>query len=145
MLGIAILRNRSVTTYTVKKGYRFSCPQPGCHWPHSLWPGKIKLFPARESLVSDIPAGDAKIDNCSEWLRISWTCLYDTGTKSMEYSCPRVGHNACGPRPLVRAKCQQPACPITCRQAELPFPGEIFRPAKSAAEKLVSANASKKF
>jgi hypothetical protein len=28
---------------------------------NSPWPGKIKLFPARESLVSDIPAGDGKI------------------------------------------------------------------------------------
>ncbi len=29
----------------------------------SLCPGIIKLFPARESLVSDIPVGDGKIDN----------------------------------------------------------------------------------
>ncbi len=27
------------------------------------WPGIIKLFPARESLVSDIPAGNGKNDN----------------------------------------------------------------------------------
>ncbi len=27
------------------------------------WPGIIKIFPARESLVSDIPAGDGKIGN----------------------------------------------------------------------------------
>jgi hypothetical protein len=47
--------------YTVRKGYRFSCPQPGCHLPNSPWPGMILLFPARESLVSDIPAGDGKI------------------------------------------------------------------------------------
>ncbi len=46
--------------YTVKKGYRLSRLQPGCHWPNSPWPGKIKLFPARESLVSDIPAWDWK-------------------------------------------------------------------------------------
>jgi hypothetical protein len=31
--------------------------------PNSHWPGIIKLFPARESLVSDIPAGDRKNDN----------------------------------------------------------------------------------
>jgi hypothetical protein len=37
--------------------------QPGYHLPNSLWPGIIKLFPARESLVSDIPAGDEKIAN----------------------------------------------------------------------------------
>jgi hypothetical protein len=49
--------------YTVKKGLRFSRPQPGCHSPNSPWPGIIKLFPARESLVSDIPAGVWKIDN----------------------------------------------------------------------------------
>jgi hypothetical protein len=27
---------------TVKKGYRFSRPQPGCHQPNSPWPGIIK-------------------------------------------------------------------------------------------------------
>jgi hypothetical protein len=27
-----------------------------------LWPGIIKLFPARKGLESDIPAGDRKID-----------------------------------------------------------------------------------
>jgi hypothetical protein len=48
---------------TVKKDSRFSRPQPGCHLPNTLWPGIIKLFPVRESLVSDIPAGDGKIIN----------------------------------------------------------------------------------
>jgi hypothetical protein len=48
-------------SYTVKKGLGFSHFQPGCHQPNSPWSGKIKLFPARESLVSDIPAGDGKI------------------------------------------------------------------------------------
>jgi hypothetical protein len=42
------------------KGCRYPCPQPECHEPNSPWPGIIKLFPARESLVSDIPAGDGK-------------------------------------------------------------------------------------
>jgi hypothetical protein len=46
--------------YTVKKGYNFFHPQPGYHYPSSPWPGIIKLFPARESLISDIPAGDGK-------------------------------------------------------------------------------------
>ncbi len=31
--------------------------------PNSPWPGIIKFFPARESLVSDIPAGDGKAAN----------------------------------------------------------------------------------
>jgi hypothetical protein len=31
--------------------------------PNSLWLGIIKLFPARESLISDIPTGDRKIFN----------------------------------------------------------------------------------
>jgi hypothetical protein len=30
--------------------------------PNSPWPGMFKFFPARESLVSDIPAGDGKTD-----------------------------------------------------------------------------------
>jgi hypothetical protein len=47
--------------YTVKKGQPFSCPQPGCHWANSSWLGIIKLFLARQSLFSDIPAGDGKM------------------------------------------------------------------------------------
>jgi hypothetical protein len=31
--------------------------------PNSSWPGIIKLFPARETLVRDIPARDGKIAN----------------------------------------------------------------------------------
>ncbi len=31
--------------------------------PNSPWPGLIKLFPQRETLVSDIPAGDGKTAN----------------------------------------------------------------------------------
>ncbi len=49
--------------YTVKKCYRFSRPQPGCHLPNSPWTGIIKFFPSRESLVSDMPAGEGKITN----------------------------------------------------------------------------------
>jgi hypothetical protein len=30
--------------------------QPGCHLPNSPWLGIVKLFPAMESLVSDITA-----------------------------------------------------------------------------------------
>jgi acetamidase/formamidase len=44
-----------------KKRIAVSHPQPGCHLPNSPWLGMIKLFPPRESLVSDIPAGDRKI------------------------------------------------------------------------------------
>jgi hypothetical protein len=46
--------------HTVKKFKRFSRPQPGCHWLNSPWAG---IFPPRESLVSDIPAGDGKMAN----------------------------------------------------------------------------------
>ncbi len=49
--------------YTVKKGYRFSRPQPGCHKPNSPKPEIIKLFLSRESLVSDITAGDGETIN----------------------------------------------------------------------------------
>ncbi len=58
-----IVQIRAATFYTVKKGHRFSRPQPGWHWPNSLRPGIIKQFPPVESWVSDIPAGDGKIDN----------------------------------------------------------------------------------
>jgi hypothetical protein len=49
--GIGVGRNAAC-----KKGYRFSCPQ-------AEMSSLIRLFPARVSLVSDIPAGDRKIDN----------------------------------------------------------------------------------
>ncbi len=49
--------------YTVKQSLPFSRPQPGCHWPNSLWAGKTKLLPPRKSLISDIPAGDGKTAN----------------------------------------------------------------------------------
>ncbi len=49
--------------YTVKKGSRFSRPQPGCHLLNPPWPGIIQLFPSWESLLSDIPAGDGKTRN----------------------------------------------------------------------------------
>jgi hypothetical protein len=52
-----------IIVYTVKNGYRFPRPTLGCHSANSPWPGIIKLFPARESLISDIPAGDVKDDN----------------------------------------------------------------------------------
>jgi hypothetical protein len=50
-------------SYIVKKAFRFSRPQPGCHLPNSAWPGINKIFPARDSLVSDLSAGDGKIIN----------------------------------------------------------------------------------
>ncbi len=52
--------------YTVKKGFRYSRTQPGCHLPDSLWAGIMtlyKLFTPRASLLSDIPAGDGNIEN----------------------------------------------------------------------------------
>ncbi len=51
------------SAYTVRKVYRISRRQPGCHWSNSLWAVIISLFPSRESLVSDIPDEEGKIDN----------------------------------------------------------------------------------
>ncbi len=49
--------------YTVKKrSMIFPSPAGMSLTTYSFWPGIIKLFPARESLVSEIPAGDGKID-----------------------------------------------------------------------------------
>ncbi len=49
--------------YTIKKVFRYSCPQPGCHLPNSPRAGTIELFLPRGCLVSDIPAGDGNITN----------------------------------------------------------------------------------
>jgi hypothetical protein len=47
-----------------KKAYCLSRPQQECHLPNSACPGIIKLFLARETLVSDIiPAKDRENDN----------------------------------------------------------------------------------
>jgi hypothetical protein len=51
------------SSYTVKKDYRFSRPKPGYHQSNYRWPGIIQIFPARESLVSDVSAGDGKTAN----------------------------------------------------------------------------------
>jgi hypothetical protein len=52
--------------YTVEKAFRYSRPQAGCQLPNSPWGGNYdviyKLFLPRESLVSDIPAGDGNIE-----------------------------------------------------------------------------------
>jgi hypothetical protein len=50
-------------TYTVKKVSVF--PSPAGMSPTQTLPGPgiVKIFPARDSLVSDIPAGDGKIMN----------------------------------------------------------------------------------
>ncbi len=46
-----------------KKGQQFSLPLQGCHLPNTPRPVIIKLLPAGESLVCDIPAGNGKIVN----------------------------------------------------------------------------------
>ncbi len=57
--------SRDVTYQTLpgRKLLNYSRPERGCHLPNSTWPGIVKLFPARESLVSDILAGERKTAN----------------------------------------------------------------------------------
>ncbi len=57
----------SKLSYTVKKAFRYSRPQLGCHLPTSPSAGIIYICrhqppPPRESLVSDIPARDGNIE-----------------------------------------------------------------------------------
>ena len=49
--------------YTVKNGLRFFVQFPNRDVTNQTLPGQgiVKLFPARESLVIDIPSGDSKI------------------------------------------------------------------------------------
>ncbi len=64
-----------------KKSKRFSRLQPGFgHLPNSTWPGIIKIFLARERLVSDIPDGDGKIDNLLLTVPF-YTAVLPTGRK----------------------------------------------------------------
>ncbi len=76
--------------YTVKKVLNFPVPPPpqsGCNRPNSPWLALIKLFPARESLVSDIPAGDVNID----------TFFYSVGACSKTKSVCRLKAGNCWP------------------------------------------------
>ncbi len=50
---------------TVKKAFRYSHPQTGCHLPNSPQAGKISIsrnFSRLGRLVSEIPAGDGNIE-----------------------------------------------------------------------------------
>jgi hypothetical protein len=67
---------------TVKKDYRFSSSQPGCHQPKSPWPGIIKLFTARETLVSDIGLETGKM--------ITFFTVYDRKLILPECLCARL-------------------------------------------------------
>jgi hypothetical protein len=51
------------TPTRIKKVSDFPTPSRDVTKPNYAWPGIIKLFPARESLVRDIPAGEGKIAN----------------------------------------------------------------------------------
>jgi hypothetical protein len=54
------------TLHRIKKAFRCSRPQPGCHLPNSPWAVIndviYKLFLPRESLLSDILAGSGNIE-----------------------------------------------------------------------------------
>ncbi len=72
-------RGAAPILHTVKKGQWFSGPQPGCHLPNSpCLAGIIKLFPPRESLVSDIPAGDRKTADLFYSVRRSMQVFFRT-------------------------------------------------------------------
>jgi len=60
-----IFSNRVIkhNVHNVKKSWQYSRPQLECHKPNSPRPEIIKLFPARESLVSDKATEDGKITN----------------------------------------------------------------------------------
>jgi hypothetical protein len=58
-----VIYNYTIILYTVKKGKRFSRPPAGMSLIKLSLAAKNLIFPARESLVSDIPAGDGKIAN----------------------------------------------------------------------------------
>jgi hypothetical protein len=63
-----VLYYKPVSKTFAKRGrggkiHQYFRPQPGCHIPNSPHIYCILLFLARESLVSDFPAGDGKIAN----------------------------------------------------------------------------------
>jgi hypothetical protein len=57
------LEDYILTDYTVKKAFRYSRPQPGCHLPNSPWAGIMTSYCINYSrLVSEIPAEDGIIE-----------------------------------------------------------------------------------
>jgi len=66
--------------YTVKNLATFPSPQPGCHLSNSLWAGTIRLFPPRESLVSDIAAGAGNVANL----------FYSVPSETMTITCKNM-------------------------------------------------------
>ncbi len=75
----------SIQYYTIhcKKGSDFTVPSRDVNCTNYPKLGKIKLFPARESLVSDIPAGDGKMVNLFLQCR---RCKYDLSCFSLSIS-----------------------------------------------------------
>jgi hypothetical protein len=75
-------KNRLVHSKTIhckKRLANFPVPSP-----NSPWPGKIKLFPAGDSLVGNITAGDGKVIN----LFLQCTCVFKMSIKYHMYSGP---------------------------------------------------------
>ncbi len=87
---LKILKHEAVTL--LRKFIDFSVPnRAGDHWPNSPWRVIIKLFPARESLVSDIPAGDLKIDNL--FLQCNRVGDFVILSEHLRLGCPRNEKN----------------------------------------------------
>ncbi len=90
-----------LTSYTVKKVNEFPVPQAGCHLPNSSWTGIIKLFPSRDSLVSDIPPGDGKMPNLflqcicnSFFIGAGGLCRDTMGVHCTKYSVQPLCHTS---------------------------------------------------
>jgi hypothetical protein len=116
MLGTSIentcLRLTKYVPYTVKKGLRFSRPQPGCHLPNSSWPRIIQFFPATESLVSDIPAGDGKTANL--FLQCTVTATFQDPCHGPRTENPSDEVKKCRPPLDPRRVCRPPRISIFC-------------------------------
>ncbi len=85
----AVYCQKSKPKYTVKKVSDFPRLYPGCHKPNSPWAGIIKFLPARESFVSDIPAGGRKITYV--FYSVPRACWVYT-QHCWRISCPRLPH-----------------------------------------------------
>jgi hypothetical protein len=61
------------------------------HQPNSPWPGIIKLFPARESLINDIPAGDGKNYNIFYSTIMTSHLIVDSKTEAIYHMRSKFG------------------------------------------------------
>jgi hypothetical protein len=86
------LLNYFLIIHYKKKVSDIPVPRGACHLPNSPWAEIISFFPPRQSLISDIPAGDVNVAN------LFLQCIYVHCDDFSPYSTPPGGGSYGGQR-----------------------------------------------